>query len=119
MSGDKTRNFVVMSAAQVASLTEEDEAKASQPGLKNLAAGVMTQAVDDLQNKPLGGWSTPALQAQAQAGAFHFLRLGNEHFEFWCVILDMEPWKFLKALNELLGPGMLHDFQEELNVTIH
>ncbi len=119
MSGDKTRNFVVMSAAHLASLSDEADMDKEQPGIRNLAAGVILQAVDDLQNKPLGGWTTPALQAQAQSGSFQFLRVDNEHFQFWCLILDIEPMKFLKALNELLGPGMLYDFQEALNVTIH
>ncbi len=120
MSGDnKTHNFIVMSVSQLASLSEESETDMMQPGICNLAAGVILQAVEDLQNKPLGGWTTPALQAKAQAGAFYFLRLDNEHFQFWCLTLDVEPLKFLKALNEILGPGMLHDFQEVLNVTIH
>ena len=119
MSDGKTHNFIVMTMGQVASLSDDVDMGKEQPGLRNLAAGVILQAVEDLQNKPIEGWSSPAIQAMTQATAFYFLRADNEQFQFWCLVLDMEPMKFLKDLNELLGPGMLHDFKKEPNVTVH
>ena len=91
--------------------------------MRNLASAVIHQAVDDIlcteEEAGVNKWLAPSEQAWAQATARGFLRVDNENFQWWCSILDMEAFTFLKKLQDRTGLRFLSTEEEIAYVARH